>query len=113
MRWKSGNKHTVPSQVDTHETGEPNQSVSHECNTTALGRRAEESNLGLLRTKLLGVDQHGFPSCGTAGIFVILNSGKVGTESGVGLNDATESDLEKGNEGGTEIPGNLMLAEVR
>lgn len=71
--------------------------MTHESDATALGRAAEEGNLGLVATQLLGVSEHGLPSGRRARVFVVLNSIEMSPEAGVGLDDTAEADMEQRN----------------
>lgn len=57
----SSGKLTIPSQIDTHQAGESDEGVAHQGDTTTLRSGAEESDLGLSLTKLLGVLHKGPP----------------------------------------------------
>lgn len=95
---------TIPSQVNAHETCESHQGVTHQSDTASLRSGAEESDLGLIASELLGVRQHGFPSRGAARILVVLDGGEVSAEASVGLDYASPPNLEKRDERGTKVP---------
>ena len=95
---------TIPGQVNTQEAGKAHQGVTHKGNTASLRCRTEEGNLGLGSTEFLGVREHRLPGCRTARVLVVLDSGEMGPEASIGLDDAAESDMEKGNQRWAEIP---------
>jgi hypothetical protein len=95
---------TIPGQVYAQEPGKAHQGVTHECDTTALGSRAEEGNLCLVAPELLSIRQHGFPGGIAAGVFVVLDRGQVGAEASIGLDNTSPADLEQRDEGRPKVP---------
>jgi len=79
--------------------------VTHQGDTTALRGGAEEGNLDLVAAELLGEGQHGLPGGTAASVPVVLDSGQVRTESGIGLDDTTPSNLQDRDKGRSEVPG--------
>jgi hypothetical protein len=78
--------------------------MTHQSDTATLRSRAEESNLGLVATQLLGKGQHGLPGSIAARVPVVLDGGEMRTEGGIGLDDTTPSDLQNRDERWSEVP---------
>lgn len=93
-----GKQHTIPGQVDTNSSSKPDESMSHQGDSTTLRGTAEEGNLGLVLAKQLGKEHGGIPSRSTAGILVVLDRVELHTEARVSLDDTSPANLEKRNE---------------
>jgi hypothetical protein len=77
-----------------------------------LRRAAEEGNLDVVSPKLLGETECGCPSVGTACVLVIMYCSEMCTEASISLDDATESDLEKGDQRWTEMPDRILTKHI-
>ena len=77
--------------------------MAHESDTATLGSGAEEGNLGLLLTELVGVELHGTPSGRRTSVLVVLEGGEVDTEASVSLDNASVANLEVRNQRGSEV----------
>lgn len=110
---------TVPTQIDTSKTREPNESMAHKRYTTALRGTAEERNADILGLELVGIVYHAIPGRLGARLLVILKRRQEGSKGGIRLNTAPEADVEERGQRGSEVPesgvsNNLDLrAEVR
>lgn len=87
--------------------------MTHEGDAAALRSGAEEGNLDLFLPQLVGVMHHGIPGRPTAGVFVVLGGHEVDSEAGIGLNNASEPDLQVRGEGRTKVAGRVRIGQCQ
>lgn len=95
---------TIPGQIDTHQTSEADQCVTHESDTAPLGSGAKKGHADVIPTKLFSISQHALPGARTARVLVVLQGSEMGAETSISLDDASESNLQKRNKRGTKVP---------